>query len=176
MQVAGVCRVAKGSLIIAVGLLCLGRTGRAQMTSPSYRLEPVAFGLEAGRAISSGFIGEGLTGQSMTVGTSSAPHFVLQSGFFGYLGSGLVPVLLTVSRVTGQPGAVQLTWSGNNAPYQIYRATDCPNVFSWYLDSTPDNQYTDPAPPQADLVCYSVLATAPGPRPERQPPSSGGHR
>jgi hypothetical protein len=76
-----------------------------------------------------------------------------------------VPVILAVDKNAGTAGNVDLTWSGNNSPYDVYQATDCTNVFGSLFDSSAGNTYNDITPPGASLVCYSVLATAPGPAP-----------
>jgi hypothetical protein len=115
---------------------------------------------------------EGSLGQAATIGTSSSPRYVLQSGLWGVLGSGLVPVLLTVDRNAVTPEHVDLNWSGNNAPYDVYQATDCSRVFAGFLDTTDANSYSDIPPPSEDLVCYSVLASAPGPAPGPSTPPS----
>jgi hypothetical protein len=128
-------------------------SGGRQSTSTSYRLTASA-------------------GQPLTVGTSSSFHYVLQSGFWSFLGSGLVPVILSVDKNAVTAGNVDLSWSGNNPPYDIYQATDCSNVFAGYFDTTAANSYPDVAPPEAGLVCFNVLASAPGPVPLRGAPSS----
>ena len=89
-------------------------------------------------------------------------------GFWSFVGSGLVPVLLTVDRNGIVPGNVDLSWSGNNTPYEIFEATDCTNVFSYPFGTTSANNYDDITPPSG-LVCYNVLATAPGPAPPPNP-------
>jgi hypothetical protein len=81
---------------------------------------------------------------------------------WGFVGSGLVPVLLTVSRSVASIHKVDLAWSGNNPPYEIYQATNCADVYASFLAVTSSNNYPNITPPAANLVCYSVLATAPG--------------
>ena len=49
-------------------------------------------------------------------------------------------MLLHVGKTPGFPGNVDLTWSGNNAPYDIYESTDCANVFGSYIDNSPTNR------------------------------------
>jgi hypothetical protein len=102
-------------------------------------------------------------GQELTIGASSSHHLVVQSGFWGFVGSALVPVVLQVDRNPVNVGNVDLYWSGNNPLYDIYQSTDCTDVYSTYHASTANNDYTNISPPTATLVCYSVLATAPGP-------------
>lgn len=105
----------------------------------------------------------GSIGQELTIGTSAAPHAILQSGFWSFLGSSLVPVLLTLDKDGGIPASPELTWSGNNPPYTIYRATDCAGVFGGVLAVEPTNTHTDGSSFPDGLTCYNVLATAPGP-------------
>ena len=66
-------------------------------------------------------------------------------------------------------GNVDLSWSGNNAPYEIFESTDCASIFSSLFDTTSANNYDDIAPPAGSVVCYNVLATAPGPAPPPNP-------
>lgn len=101
-------------------------------------------------------------GQELTIGCSSSNHYVLQSGFWGSYGSTLVPVILTVTRDVGDPELPMLDWSGNNAPYTIYRSSDCTMIFEGYLDSTEEQVYLDESPPADNLIFYKVMATAPG--------------
>lgn len=108
-------------------------------------------------------------GQESVIGVSSSPNYVLQSGFWSYYGSGLVPVLLTLNKNTGNP---RLNWTGNNPNYSIYRlagttsASACSTVFANLLTTVTPQTYTDAASPAQPLTCYSVLATAPGPVPD----------
>ena len=110
-------------------------------------------------------------GQESVIGVSSSPNYVLQSGFWSYYGSGLVPVLLTVDKDVSPTYYPKLNWTGNNPNYSIYRlagatsAAACATVFSNLLTTQLPQTYTDSAPPAQPLTCYSVLATAPGPTP-----------
>jgi len=104
-------------------------------------------------------------GQESTIGTSSSFDYVVQAGFWSFLGSGLVPVILSGSKNLVQPANPDLSWTGNNPQYSIYRSTNCSNVFSTWLTSQSPTAWTDSAPPVSPLVCYNVLATAPGPIP-----------
>jgi len=113
-------------------------------------------------------------GQEMAVGCSSSPHYVVQSGFWGYYGPTLVPVILMVTKDPGNPEWPVLEWSGNNAPYSVYRAEDGSIIFDSYYDSTGDKIYPDEAPLPASLVFYNVLATAPGRMGELFSPAANG--
>lgn len=122
-------------------------------------------------------------GQESVIGVSSSPNYVLQSGFWSYYGSGLVPVLLTVAKDVSPTFYPKLNWTGNNPNYSVYRlggatsSAACSTVFSNLLTTVTPQTYTDAAPLAAALSCYSVLATAPGPTPpsgtEFSPNASG---
>jgi len=137
----------------------------AQSQSAGYRLQPTTINAGGSHAAGAGLQADGSLGQALAVGTSSAPHFVLQSGFWGFLGSTLVPVVLAADKVPAQIGAVGLSWSGNNASYDVYRAAGCASIFAGVFAATSSNAYVDPAPPASGLTCYNVLALAPGPSP-----------
>lgn len=134
-----------------------------QSSSSSYVLQQSTLDISGDRMQSATYRLTASLGQEMTVGTSSSDTLVLQSGFWSFVGSGIVPVVLTVDRNDGMPGNVDLTWSGNNPPYGIYQGTDCSDIFASFLTSTTNNGLANITPPLAELVCYSVLATAPGP-------------
>jgi hypothetical protein len=150
---------------VLVVLSLLTPAALAQSSSASYVLKQSTTNGGGETTTSTSYRLTASAGQESTIGTSSSPAYVLQSGFWSYLGSGLVPVILMVHKNGITPGNVDLTWSGNNSPYDIFEATDCTNVYAAYYDMTPSNSYPDITPPVADLTCYSVLATAPGPAP-----------
>jgi hypothetical protein len=135
----------------------------AQSTSASYVLQESTTDGAGGAAASASWRLEGSAGQESAVGTSSSPRFVLQSGFWGHAGSGLGPVRLTLDRNTTTSENLDLTWTGANAPFRVYESDDCASVYATLLTSTSGNQILNLAPPAAPLVCYSILATAPGP-------------
>jgi hypothetical protein len=137
----------------------------AQSSSVSYVLQQSTTNDGGEVSDSAGYRLAASLGQEATIGTSSSVSYVLQSGFWSFVGSGLVPVILMVDKNAGTPGNVDLTWSGNNPPYDIYQATDCTSVFSRLFDTSVTNEYPNITPPGDDLVCYNVLATAPGPAP-----------
>lgn len=111
-------------------------------------------------------------GQESAIGVSSSPHALLQSGFWSWSGTGLVPVLLTMRKNAGDPSHYDADWTGNAPPYLVYRSTACADVFSAYLATSLPNDWTDVAPPPEALACYNVLATAPGPTPPPLTPES----
>jgi len=155
---------------IAVSTLLWSTPVAAQSQSPSFRLQPVTIDGGGGRGSSATKQADGSLGQELAVGASASPHFIVQSGFWSFLGSTLVPVVLAANKIPAQVGAVDLTWSGNNAPYDVYRATNCATIFSGVFVATSNNAYTDSSAPVNGLTCYNVLANAPGPLPP--PPGS----
>ena len=139
-----------------------GETAESQ--SPSYRLSPVAIDAAGDQVGGPTHRLSASLAQESTVGSSASPHFIVQSGFWSFLGTTMVPVLLSVSHTPGgDHESVDLSWSGNQASYDIYRSTDCAALFSSPLTATSDNDYTDANPPSSTLVCYTVLGEAPGP-------------
>jgi hypothetical protein len=138
----------------------------AQASSASYRLQPMTINGGGAPATAPNSRLNASIGQELAVGASSSPHFIVQSGFWSFVGSSVVPVVLLASRNIAQSTQVDLTWSGNNASYDIYRNTGCASVFSSVLASTSNRFYFDTtAPSLVQLVCYNVLALAPGPVP-----------
>lgn len=150
---------------MVVALLALSTPATAQSQSANFRLMPATIDAAGAPAAGAGHRSNGSLGQSIAVGTSSAPHFVVQSGFWSFTGSTLVPVVLAANKVPAQPGAVGLSWSGNNASYDVYRAPACAAVFGSVYAATSALSYTDTAAPSSGLACYNVLAVAPGPIP-----------
>jgi hypothetical protein len=138
---------------------------RASSSSPRFVLKSATTGAAGATSSSGNYALSATLSQEVTVGTSSSRHFVLQSGFWSFVGSGLVPVHLFVNRNSGNPEHVDLKWTGNNPPYDVYQSADCTDVFGTLYGTTPSNAYPDVVPPPAPLVCYSTLATAPGPEP-----------
>ncbi len=100
-------------------------------------------------------------GQELTTGSSSSNLYVLQSGFWGWFGTTLVPVVLMVSKTPADPDLPKLDWSGNNPPYTIYRATNCALIFFSEHGRTSLKTYVDEMPPAEALTCYNILATPP---------------
>lgn len=130
--------------------------------SPGYSLTRATLNGGAESSSSASYVLTPTLGQELTIGTSASPRFVLQSGFWSTLGSGLVPVLLAVD--TGSvPDAVDLSWSGNNAPYDMYQSVDCSAVFAGSTITTSANALDDVGTAPGGLSCFNVLATAPGP-------------
>ena len=161
-------------LLVALALLLPAAPLPAQSSSASFTLNGSTTNDGGDACVSSGYRLTASLGQESTIGTSSSPRFVLQSGFWSFVGSGLVPVILTVDPAgSGTPGNLDLAWSGNNAPYDLYESADCTAVFGGYLDQSASNDYLDVTPLPDALVCYRVLPTAPGPAPPPSASTSG---
>ena len=156
--------------VIAFLTLALVRPSAAETlpTSPSYAIRQTSLSTGAESSTSASFVLTPTVAQELTIGTSASPGFVLQSGFWSVLGSGLVPVVLTVGP-GGVADEVNLVWSGTNPPYEIFRATDCAAVFDLPLTTTTQNQLTGVTTAPGGLTCLNVLAAAPGPAPPPVP-------
>lgn len=151
---------------LSAGAACPG----ALSQSASYCLQQATINGGGAASTSTSFRLTGSLAQESVIGVSASPNYVLQSGFWSYYGSGLVPVLLRVRKNGTTPANPDLSWTGNNSPYSVYRVgNSCNAVFSNFLTSQTPLTYTDGAPLAAALSCYNVLATAPGPVP---PPSA----
>jgi len=159
-------------LCLALLALLWGSSALGGAQSASYVLQQSTTNDGGETATSTSYRLDASLGQEATIGTSSSPRYVLQSGFWSFVGSGLVPVVLQAEKNGTAPDDVDLTWSGNNSPYDIYAGTDCTDIFSHYLTQEAGNAYTD-SPLPAGLTCYSVLATAPGPIAPPQGPVAG---
>lgn len=157
-------RIRQWPLVVGLlGALAGGEGVAAQSSSPSYRLHLSSLNESGGETSSGGFRLTASLGQELAIGTSAGPCCVLQSGFWSFTGSGLVPVLLTVASNPVTEGEVDLNWSGNNAAYDVYVGDDCGDVFGAFLLTTPANVVAGLATPSSPLVCFNVLAVAPGP-------------
>ena len=155
---------------LAAAALTVSATCNGVASSTSFCMQQTTLNGGGGLGISASFRMTASIGQESVIGVSSSPNYVLQSGFWSFQGSGLVPVLLTVHKNGSIPADPDLTWTGNNSPYSVYRVSNtCNTVFSNFLTSQTPLAYTDAAPPAGPLICYNILATAPGPVP---PPSS----
>ena len=163
-------RVTTATLALAAITLGASATCNGVASSASYCMQQTTLNGGGGLSTSASYRMNASLGQESVIGVSSSPNYVLQSGFWSFQGSGLVPVLLTVHKNGTTPADPDLSWTGNNAPYAVYRQNaGCTTVFANFLTSQTPQAYTDAAPPAGPLVCYNILATAPGPVP---PPSS----
>jgi hypothetical protein len=131
----------------------------AQSQSASYRLVRSTVNGSGGPSASASYRAAASLGQESVVATSASARYVVQSGFWSFLGTGLAPVTLHVNNTTGDPEDPILTWTGNGASYQIHRSANCGNVLESFLANETGLTYTDTATPAQPLLCYSVLAT-----------------
>ena len=85
--------------VFLVTCLCLVPSWTvAQSSSTNYVLKQHTVSSAGQEASSAGYALGASAGQEATIGTSSSPRFVLQSGFWSFAGSGLVPVILAVDK------------------------------------------------------------------------------
>ncbi len=158
--------------VVAIAGSCLCLPGfAAESASANYRLKQMT--LNSGGAVSqsAGFRLEFSQGQETTIGTSASTGYIVQAGFWGAFGSGLIPVILYLDKDTVVRENAALLWSGNNPPYDVFRSSNCTNVTNTPpLTTVSGNSYAETSSPMVDLLCYRVFATAPGPAP---PPAAG---
>ena len=146
-----------------IGFCCVSLAGESASTN--FRLKQMTVNAGGNVSQSAGFRLEFSQGQETTVGTSASTGYIVQAGFWGAFGSGLVPVILYLDKDTVVRDNAALTWSGNNSPYELYRGSDCTSVTTSPWTTVSGNTQTETSPPVATLLCYSVFATAPGPEP-----------
>ena len=152
-------------LPFCVAFVLLPLPAGAQGSSAHYVLQQATFNTGGGTSVSPAGTAHRMSdslGQESVSGCSSSFHYVLQSGFWSFVGSGLVPVVLMLAKDAGDPECPDLSWTGNNQYYFVYRSTSAADTF-WNLDhSQPGRTWTDGSPPEGLVVIYNVLATAPG--------------
>ena len=156
---------------LALVVVILGASGvHGESSSVTFVLEPVSPTSGGATATSLSFALTGSIAQPAPTISSAAPAFVLQSGFWSYLGSLPVPIVLAVDRNPLNAEHCDLVWSGNAPPYQIYAAADCSDVLDHPVATASGNALLDVHPPPlASLVCFSVLPIeAPRPAVRRQ--------
>lgn len=166
-------RTITSALALAACALTASATCNGVASSASYCMQQTTLNGGGGTSVSpvgTNFRLSASIGQESVIGVSSSPNYVLQSGFWSYQGSGLVPVLLTLNKSASPNFYPVLNWTGNNSPYSVYRVGNaCNTVFANFLTSQTPQSYTETAGVAGPLTCYNILATAPGPVP---PPSS----
>jgi len=150
--------------LVGAGLVLLSTAiWGGESSSPRFILQQITVNAAGTTSQGPGHVLSASLGQEVTVGTSSSVPHVAQSGFWSFFGSGLAPVLLMAQTNPGNSQNVDLTWTGHNAPYAVFQSSNCTDVFSALFATTPDRRYDNISPPPAALVCFNVLATAPGP-------------
>jgi len=130
----------------------------AQPSSPSYVLQRSMLDSAGQTAISPGFKLKFSLGRDAAVGVSANQTFILQSGFWSFVGSGPVPIVLAVARNVSDESTCDLNWSGNDPPYEIYLARDCAAVFGSLYATSSDNSLSDVAPAAGGLSCFNVVS------------------
>lgn len=151
--------------LLAFALWVVAIAAYPQSSSPRYILQQATMNTGGGTSVSPSGTAHRVDdslGQESVNGCSSSFHFVLQSDFWSFLGPGLVPVVLTVAKNSGDPALPDLSWTRNNPDYFVCRFTDPSAIFSGLSHTQTLKDWTDTSPPDAPVVYYSVLATAPG--------------
>ena len=144
-----------GALVASVAMLA---PLWAQPSSPSYVLQRSMLDSAGQTAISPGFKLKFSLGRDAAVGVSANQTFILQSGFWSFVGSGPVPIVLAVDRVVTEDLVCDLRWSGNDPPYEIYVAQDCAAVFNSLYATSSDNSLPDVVPAVGGLTCFNVVS------------------
>jgi hypothetical protein len=147
--------------VAVVSAIAAGSVFASPPSSASYELERLTVNAAAVSAASASFSLRGSLGQESVVGAASSDQFALQTAFWSFAGSGLVPVVLSLGKNHVNPNWPDLLWSGNSAPYRLYRATNCADVFADLLTTQSARAYTDSSPPATRLICYNVLEQTP---------------
>jgi hypothetical protein len=130
----------------------------AQSSSPSYVLQRSTLDSAGHTAFAPSFKLRFSLGRDATVGVSANDTFILQSGFWSFVGSGPVPVVLAVDRDVSEDLTCDLSWSGNDPPYEIYVAQDCSAVFQSLYATSSDNSLPDVVPSVGGLTCFNVVS------------------
>lgn len=168
-------RLFSTALTLAAFALTASATCNGVASSASFCMQQTTLNGGGGTSVSpvgTNFRLSASIGQESVTGVSSSPNYVLQSGFWSFQGSGLVPVLLTLNKSASPNFYPVLNWTGNNSPYSVYRVGNtCNTVFANFLTSQTPQSYTEITGVAGPLTCYNILATAPGPI---APPIDGG--
>jgi len=152
-------------LVVLLAFICVLFSSAAlaeESTSASYRLEPLTTNNGGEPAMSTSYRAHGSAGQEATVGTSAGYSYIMEAGFWSFIGTRLHPVLLMVDPDAGDATLPFLNWTGSEAPFVIHRSTDCATLALFPHTAESGNSWTDTLPPAAPIVCYRVFATAPG--------------
>ena len=147
--------------VVAMIVATLGApAARGQASSANFVLEPASPNSGGRTAVSPSYRLVGSLAQPAPTTSAAAPSFILQSGFWGFLGSLPVPLVLAVDRNPSDPDHCDLTWSGNAPPYEVYASADCADVLSYPVASSSRNALEGVEPPVARLVCFDVESIA----------------
>jgi len=156
-------RRAKSVLFLLV-LIAFRPATFAQMQTSQHRLEDLAVGA-ATTAVSatSTYRIQDLVGE-LVAGPAQAPFLGVHYGTSD-VGFAMTPIVLTANPNPVNPTHVDLSWTGADAPFLIYRATDCAQISlpGTLLATEAGLSYTDASPPPGALTCYNVRGTPPAP-------------
>jgi len=147
--------LAASVVIFACAPLC------AQSSSPSYVLQRSTLNSAGQTGFAPSFRLKFSLGRDASVAVSANESFILQAGFWSFVASGPVPVVLAVARSASEDLACDLSWSGNDPPYEIYVAEDCAAVFQSLYATSSDNSLSDVVPATGGLTCFNVVSMTP---------------
>lgn len=136
----------------------------AQMQTSTHRLEDLAVGAATTDVSSTSTLRiQALVGE-LVAGPAQAPFLGAHYGTSD-VGSVMTPIVLTANPDPVNPAHVDLTWTGADAPFLVYRATDCAQISlpGTLLVTEAGLSYTDTSPPPGALTCYNVRGTPPAP-------------
>jgi len=129
-------------------------------SSAHFFMKRVSLNAGAGAMASTNYSNSLSTGQSL-VGSASFCNAGSRTtaGFWSVLGVAPVPLILTGRRNVADPFEVDLSWSGVDTVYQLYRAftpTDVLNPGNLDRETSSCNA-TDKLAFQSDIIFYSVI-------------------
>jgi hypothetical protein len=148
-------------VVLLSALVCTAASAEVSQ-SANFRLTPLTVNEGGETSTSASFVMKSSVGQESTVGTSASLDFILEAGFWSFLGTRLAPVYLWVNKSVADPAHPELSWSGDPAPFKIYRSADCSALSAGFHASSGTHDWTDDDPLPDTLSCYSVTANAPG--------------
>ena len=135
----------------------------AQSSSPSYVLQRSTLNSAGQTVFAPSFKLRFSLARDASVGSSANETFILQSGFWSFVGSGPVPIVLAVDREDPEDLSCDLSWSGNDPPYEIYAAEDCAAVFQSLYATSSDNSASDVSTAGSRLTCFNVVSMTSAP-------------
>lgn len=158
--------VSRRAAVCAFALVALvaAPAARAQSSSASYVLRQASVNGAGRSSVSANFRMSGTLANEIGVGVSADQTFLLQSGFWGFVGSGPVDIVLAVDRSDGASGDCDLRWSGNSSTYEIFASSDCTSVFDSPYGTSSDNSLLGVTPPTGRLSCFNVVSLPKLPR------------
>lgn len=130
-------------------------------SSTHYSMKRVGTSAGAVAMTSTNYSNRASVGQESPVGSASFCNVGSRTstGFWSVLGVGAVPIVLTGRRNASDPLDVDLSWSGADPIYQVYRAFTPADIFNPanLEGETSSCSTTDMLAFQSNLIYYSVI-------------------